>query len=212
MQKGTASAVRKLEDIGGHFVSVPGVPCWLNFNCVVQVDGLTKSRGTGSMEAAGNTTRVVYVCSVCDKAFGDIHSSCAKHVNGRGACKAKGAVVLQLPINFSRNDRNVGGRLGLQHGFGRLAAPGQAGHSDMEGGRPPSPAQAPLSGTHTYPIYLSLFILKTYHLEPPESFFMVYTWYIPSIYFFLGYARDIPGISQQYVFQIKSCFHQYECI
>ena len=84
---------------------------------------LTKSRGTGSMEAAGNTTRVVYVCSVCDKAFGDIHSSCAKHVNGRGACKAKEAVVLQLPINFSRNDRNVRGRLG-RHGLGGLEAPG----------------------------------------------------------------------------------------
>ena len=109
-----------------------------------------------------NTARVVYVCSVCDKAFGDIHSSCAKHVNGRGACKAKGAVVLQLPINFSSNDRSVGGRLGLQHGFGQLAAPGQAGDSDMEAGRPPSPAQAPLSGIHTYPIYLSLLILKTY--------------------------------------------------
>ena len=153
MQKGTASTVRKLEDIGGHFVSVPW---WLNLS----IDGLPITNlERGSMD---NTARVVYVCSVCDKAFGDIHSSCAKHVNGRGACKAKGAVVLQLPINFSRNDRNVGGRLGLQHGFGRLAAPGQAGDSDMEAGRPPSPAQAPLSGIHTYPIYLSLLILKTY--------------------------------------------------
>ena len=152
MQKGTASTVRKLEDIGGHFVSV------LNLN--LSIDGLPITNlERGSMD---NTARVVYVCSVCDKAFGDIHSSCAKHVNGRGACKAKGAVVLQLPINFSRNDRNVGGRLGLQHGFGRLAAPSQAGDSDMEAGRPPSPAQAPLSGIHTYPIYLSLLILKTY--------------------------------------------------
>ena len=151
MQKGTASTVRKLEDIGGHFVSV------LNLN--LSIDGLPITNlERGSMD----NTRVVYACSVCDKAFGDIHSSCAKHVNGRGACKAKGAVVLQLPINFRRNDRNVGGRLGLQHGFGRLAAPGQAGDSDMEGGRPPSPAQAPLSGIHTYPIYLSLLILKTY--------------------------------------------------
>ena len=152
MQKGTASTVRKLEDIGGHFVSV------LNLN--LSIDGLPITNlERGSMD---NTARVVYVCSVCDKAFGDIHSSCAKHVNGRGVCKAKGAVVLQLPINFSRNDRNVGGRLGLQHGFGRLAAPGQEGDSDMEGGRPPSPAQAPLSGIHTYPIYLSLLIFKTY--------------------------------------------------
>ena len=152
MQKGTASTVRTLEDIGGHFVSVPGVPCWLNFNCVV--DGLQFTKARGSMEAAGhgNTTRVVYVCSVCDKSFGDIHSSCAKHVNGRGACKEKGAVVLSLPINFSRNDRNVGGRLAHQHGFGRLAAPGQAGDSDMVGGGPPSPARAPVSGIHTYPI------------------------------------------------------------
>ena len=112
----------------------------------------------GSMDNL-NTARVAYVCSVCDKAFGDIHSSCAKHVNGRGACKEKGAVVWQLPINFSRNDRNVGGRLGLQ---GRLAAPGQAGDSDMVGGRPPSPARAPLSGIHTYPISLSLLILQSY--------------------------------------------------
>ena len=149
LQKGTASTFRKLEDIGGHFVSV------LNLS----IDGLPITNlERGSMD---NTARVAYVCSVCDKAFGDIHSSCAKHVNGRRACKAKGAVVLQLPINFSRNDRNVGGRLGLQHGFGRLAAPGQAGDSDMEAGRPPSPAQAPLSGIHTYPIYLSLLILKT---------------------------------------------------
>jgi hypothetical protein len=164
MQKGTASTVRTLEDIGGHFVSVPGVPCWLNFNCVV--DGLQITKARGSMEAAGhgNTTRVVYVCSVCDKSFGDIHSSCAKHVNGRGACKEKGAVVLSLPINFSRNDRNVGGRLAHQ---GRLAAPGQAGDSDMVGGGPPSPARAaPVSGIHTYPISLSIRILHTYPNYP----------------------------------------------
>ena len=140
--------------VGGYRRTV-SVPWWLNLS----IDRLPITIERGSMD---NTERVVYACSVCDKAFGDIHSSCAKHVNGRGACKAKGAVVLQLPINFSRNDRNVGGRLGLQHGFGRLAAPGQAGDSDMEGGRPPSPAQAPLSGIHTYPIYLSLLILKTY--------------------------------------------------
>jgi len=168
MQKGTASTVRTLEDIGGHFVSVPGVPCWLNFNCDGVVDGLQITKARGSMEAAGhgNTTRVVYVCSVCDKSFGDIHSSCAKHVNGRGACKEKGAVVLSLPINFSRNDRNVGGRLGHQHGFGRLAAPGQAGDSDMVGGGPPSPARAPVSGIHTYPITLSIRILHTYPNYP----------------------------------------------
>ena len=155
---------------------------------VVKLDCV--SQNCGSMEAAGNTTRVVYVCSVCDKAFGDIHSSCAKHVNGRGACKAKGAVVLQLPINFSRNDRNVGGRLGLQHGFGRLAAPGQAGHSDMEGGRPPSPAQAPLSGTHTYPIYVSLFILKTYPNLSQLSYILIPT--ILYILSFIPLIRYIP--------------------
>jgi hypothetical protein len=25
-------------------------------------------------------------------------------------------------------------------------------------------------------------------------------------------SKNIPGISQEYGFQIKSCFHQYECI
>ena len=125
------------------------VPCCLNL-CI---DGLQITKSRGSMEAAGNTTRVVYVCSVCSKSFGDIHSSCAKHVNGRGACKEKGAVVLPLPINFSRNDRNVGGRLGHQHEFqpGRLAAPGQADDSDMVA----SPARAPVSGIHTYLTFLS---------------------------------------------------------
>ena len=153
MQKGTASTARKMEDVGGHSVAVSvtvPVPCCLNLYSRVQI---TKSRG--SMEAAGNTTRVVYVCSVCSKSFGDIHSSCAKHVNGRGACKKKGAVVLPLAINFSRNDRNVGGRLGHQHEFGRLAAPGQADDSDMVGGGPPSPARAPVSGIQTYLTFLS---------------------------------------------------------
>jgi hypothetical protein len=69
--------------------------------------------------------------------------------------------LLQLPINFSRNDRNVGGRLGLQHGFGRLAAPCQAGHSDMEGGRPPSPAQAVAGTPVRYP-YLSHILIPMY--------------------------------------------------
>ena len=124
-----------------------------------QTSGLER----GSMD---NTARVVYVCSVCDKAFGDIHSSCAKHVNGRGECKTKAAVVKALPINFSRNDRNVGGRLGLQHGFGWLVAPCQAGDSDMVGGGPPSPARAPLSGIHTYPISSSILILHTYPNYP----------------------------------------------
>jgi len=94
------------------------------------------------------------------------NSSCAKHVNGRGTCKEKGAVVLALAINFSRNDRNVGGRLGHQHGFGRLAASGQAGDSDMVGGGPPSPARAPVSGIHTYPISLPIRILHTYPNYP----------------------------------------------
>ena len=83
MQKGTATTVRKLEDIGGHFVSV------LNLN--LSIDGLPITNlERGSMD---NTARVIYECSVCDKAFGDLHSSCAKLVNGRGACKEKGAVV-----------------------------------------------------------------------------------------------------------------------
>ena len=87
MQKGTASSVRKLEEIGGHFVSVPW---WLNLS----IDGLPITNlERGSMAAAGNTERVVYVCSVCDKSCGDIHLPCAKHVNGRGSCKENGAVV-----------------------------------------------------------------------------------------------------------------------
>ena len=56
-----------------------------------------------------------YACSVCSKTFGD-HSRCAKHVNARsGSCRAKGAKVMPIPIHFSINDRNVGGRLGQQH-------------------------------------------------------------------------------------------------
>ena len=164
---------------------MPGVPCWLNFNCVV--DGLQITKARGSMEAAGhgNTTRVVYVCSVCDKSFGDIHSSCAKHVNGRGACKEKGAVVLPLPINFSRNDRNVGGRLAHQHGFGRLAAPGQAGDLDMVGGaaaglrrRPGHPCQVSILIPYDYP-YVSFIlipiILNTYPNYP--TYLVIYPTY-----------------------------------
>ena len=126
--------------------------------------GVTESRG--SMAAAGNTTLEIYICSVCSKSFGDIHSSCVKHVNGRGACKAKGAVVKPLLINFSRDDRNVGGRLGLQHVHGGLAAPGRAGDSDMVGSWPASPAPAPLSCIHTYHISLSILILHTYPNYP----------------------------------------------
>jgi hypothetical protein len=82
---------------------------------------------------AGNTTLVVYPCSVCSETFGDIHSSCAKHVNGRGKCKEKGAIVVPVPINFSRNDRQIGGRIGHLLGPGALAsAPSLADSSGME--------------------------------------------------------------------------------
>ena len=85
----------------------------------------------------------------------------------RSRAQAVKALSQSIPINFSRNDRNVGGRLAHQHGFGRLAAPGQAGDSDMVGGGPPSPARAaPVSGIHTYPISLSIRILHTYPNYP----------------------------------------------
>jgi hypothetical protein len=52
----------------------------------------------------------------------------ASGTRGRAApeacqCRAMGAIVWPLPLNFSRNDRNVRGRLG-RHGLGGLAAPG----------------------------------------------------------------------------------------
>ncbi len=50
------------------------------------------------------------------------------------------------------------------------------------------------------------------YLEPPESFFMVYTWYISGIYFCKEYTRYIPGIFQENDFQIKSRFYQFECV
>ena len=82
-------------------------------------------------------------------------------------CKARGAIVWPIPINFSRNDRNVGGRLGLQHGLGGLVAPDHAGDSDMVGGRgPASPARASLSGIHAYPISLSILVLNNYPNYP----------------------------------------------
>ena len=110
------------------------------------------------MAAAGNTTLVVYACSVCAKSFGDNHSSCAKHVNGRGKCKERGARVVPVPVSFSRNDRQVGGRLGHLPG----PASGLADNSDMEraDGRGAS-ASPPPAGIqvilifYTYPLYLS---------------------------------------------------------
>jgi hypothetical protein len=121
---------------------------------------------------AGNTTvtLVVYACSVCSKSFGDIYSSCAKHVNGRGKCKERGATVVPVPVNFSRNDRQVGGRIGHLPGPGGLASrAGLEDNSDMEradadSGGPASPPQAPLSGIililHTYPHNLTNPILN----------------------------------------------------
>jgi hypothetical protein len=48
------------------------------------------------------------------------------------------------------------------------------------------------------------------HLESPESFFMVYTWYIPGIFHIPGiykeYTRYIPAIFQENDFQINHVF------
>ena len=66
-----------------------------------------------------------YVCSVCDKAFGN-HTSCAKHTScGRSnSCRAQGARVEQRTNIIGAQDRHVGGR----HVGGRpqAQAPGQA--------------------------------------------------------------------------------------
>ena len=43
-----------------------------------------------------------------------------------------------------------------------------------------------------------------------ESFFLVYTRYIPGIYFSRWYSRNIPGIIPHYDFRIKSCCHPFE--
>jgi hypothetical protein len=52
-----------------------------------------------------------YVCSVCDKAFGN-HTSCAKHTAccKYNACRAQGARVEQRTIIMGVQDRHVGGR------------------------------------------------------------------------------------------------------
>ena len=72
-----------------------------------------------------------------------------------------------LPTKSWTTQRNVGGRLGLQHGLGGLVAPDHAGYSDMVGGRGPAlRALAPPSGIHTYPISLSILILHTYPNDP----------------------------------------------
>ena len=107
------------------------------------------------------TTRTDYACSVCTKTFGD-HSRCAKHVNGRGTCKAKGAIVQPITVHFSINDRNVGGRLGQQRGgLGYDVAARQSSDRDldMEGadGEPES-GPACLSGILTYPNKSSILV------------------------------------------------------
>ncbi len=61
-------------------------------------------------------------------------------------------------------------------------------------------------------IWTTYEMLIAHHLEPPESFFLVYTRYIPGIYFSHGYSRNIPGISPRDDFRIKSCFHPFEYI
>jgi hypothetical protein len=109
-----------------------------------------------------------YACSVCTKTFGD-RSLCAKHINGRGTCKAKGAVVKPSPIHFSSiNDRNVGGRLGQQNGgLGNDTAARQSSDRglDMEGA----------DGESMFPgrrAYLLVSGILTY---PKKSFILIYT-------------------------------------
>ena len=54
----------------------------------------------------------IYVCSICDKAFGSDYSSCMRHIScGRvNRCRELGATVKRLTNIVSRYDRNVGGR------------------------------------------------------------------------------------------------------
>ncbi len=83
-------------------------------------------------------------------------------------------VTLQVARLFKA--RGVGGRLGHQHGFGRLAAPGQAGDSDMVGGGPPSPARAPHIIIHTYlTSQVTWIILHTYPNYP--TYLLIYPTY-----------------------------------
>ena len=50
------------------------------------------------------------------------------------------------------------------------------------------------------------------HLEAPEIFYLVYTRYIPGIFFSRGCTRNIPDIYPEYFFRLKSCFHPFEYI
>ena len=115
------------------------------------------------------TTRTDYACSVCTKTFGD-HSRCAKHVNGRGTCKAKGAIVRPITVHFSLNDRSVGGRRGQQlGGLGNDAAARQSSDRDLDmEGTDGEPESGPvcLSGILTYPNKTSIPI----HSYPVLSF------------------------------------------
>lgn len=56
-------------------------------------------------------TVTTFVCSVCDKSFGN-YTSCARHTaSGKfNLCRAAGASVVPVPNIVSRHDRNVGGR------------------------------------------------------------------------------------------------------
>ena len=102
-----------------------------------------------------------YACSVCSKTFGD-HSPCAKHVNARsGSCRAKGAKVMPIPIHFSINDRNVGGRLGQQHrGLENDASPAVRDLDlDMEG--PGADGEPECFGILNYPSK-SFILIHTY--------------------------------------------------
>jgi hypothetical protein len=115
------------------------------------------------------TARTEYACSVCTKTFGD-HSRCAKHVNAAGgSCRAKGAKVMPIPIHFSINDRNVGGRLGQQHRGLENDASVRDLDFDMEGpGADGEPER--LSGTLNYLSKYSI-LIYTY---PNLSYFIPY--------------------------------------
>ena len=66
-------------------------------------------------------TVTTFVCSVCDKSFGN-YTSCARHTaSGKfKLCRAAGASVVPVPNIVSRHDRNVGGRQAHAPGPARI--------------------------------------------------------------------------------------------
>ncbi len=98
---------RHLEDNGKHFAP--------NISATVTVSGLRLFRvrlctfaDSGNLKRESvpvprwhhdgccgreHNSRCLYMCT---KSFGDIYSSCAKHVNGRGKCKERGPIVVPI--------------------------------------------------------------------------------------------------------------------